>query len=64
MMAHIAGLSVKATTVERITDTAIVTENCLYSCPVIPPKKLTGTNTAANTIEVAIKAPVSSCMAL
>ena len=29
-----------------------------------PLKKLTGTNTAANTIEVAIKAPDNSCMAL
>ncbi len=57
-MAHIAGLKVRATTVDIRTDTTIVTANCRYNNPVIPPKKLTGTKTAANTSEVAIKAPV------
>ena len=63
MSEHITGLKVNATTVERITDTAIVTLNWRYSWPVIPDRKLTGTNTAARTIEVAIKAPVSPSIA-
>ena len=62
--AHIAGLNVKATTVESNTETTIVMENWRYNAPVIPLRKLTGTNTAASTIEVAIKAPVNSRIAL
>ena len=57
------GLNVKATTVEMSTDTTIVTVNWRYNCPVIPLKKLTGTNTAANNNEVAIKALASPFIA-
>ena len=60
---HITGLRVNATTVESNTDTAMVILNWRYSCPVMPDRKLTGTNTAASTIEVAIKAPVSPFIA-
>ena len=60
---HITGLKVNATTVESKTDTAMVILNWRYNCPVMPDKKLTGTNTAASTMEVAIKAPVSPSMA-
>lgn len=38
------------------TDTAIVIVNCLYNCPVMPERKLTGTNTAHSTSEVAMMA--------
>ena len=50
------GLRVSATTVDMMTDTAIVTVNCRYSIPVIPDRKLTGTNTATNTSDVAMRA--------
>ena len=60
---HITGLNVRATTVEISTDTTIVTVNWRYNCPVIPLKKLTGTNTAANTSDVAIKALASPFIA-
>ena len=50
---HITGLSVSATNVDMITETAMVMVNCRYSEPVIPDRKLTGTNTAHNTSEVA-----------
>ena len=56
--AHMAGLRVSATTVEMSTDTAMVTVNCRYRMPVMPPRKLTGTNTAHSTSEVAMSAPV------
>ena len=56
MSEHMTGLSVRATTVESNTETAIVMVNWRYNCPVIPLKKLTGTNTAQSTNEVAIKA--------
>ena len=55
-MAQSAGLSVSATKVDMSTDTAIVIVNCLYSCPVMPERKLTGTNTAHSTSEVAMMA--------
>ena len=61
--AHITGLSVKATMVDIITDTAMVRVNCLYSIPVIPERKLTGTNTAHNTNDMAMRALPISCMA-
>ena len=51
---HITGLNVRATTVEINTETTIVMVNCLYNIPVIPDKKLTGTNTAASTNDVAM----------
>ena len=62
--AHMAGLNVSATTNESSTETTIVIENWRYSNPVMPSRKLTGTNTAASTSDVAVKAPVSSFMAL
>ena len=63
MSEHITGLKVSATTVDKSTDTTMVIVNWRYSCPVIPDKKLTGTNTAANTSEVAIIAPTRPSMA-
>ena len=64
IIAHIAGLSVSATTAEMSTDTTIVTENCRNSEPVMPARKLTGIKTAASTSDVAISAPVSSFIAM
>ena len=55
-VAHITGLRVSATTVEIITDTAIVTLNWRNSWPVIPERKLTGTNTAHSTRDMATRA--------
>ena len=52
---HITGLNVRATTVDINTETTIVIVNCLYNIPVIPAKKLTGTNTAASTNDVAMR---------
>ena len=34
--AHIAGVNVRALNPENAVDTAIVSANCLYSCPVMP----------------------------
>ena len=42
----------------------MVSENCLYRMPVVPGKKLTGTNTEISTSEVAITALVTSDMAM
>ncbi len=58
-----AGLSVRAFTLEKATDTAIVIANCWYSRPVMPPMKATGTNTAISTSEVAMTGPVTSPIA-
>ena len=54
---HITGLRVRATIVDIITDTAMVMVNCLNSCPVMPERKLTGTNTAQSTSDIAMRAP-------
>lgn len=54
--AHITGDKVRATMVDIITLTAMVTVNCLYSWPVMPGRKLTGTNTAHSTSDMAIRA--------
>src|ERR1700691_5320633 len=43
---------------------AIVSANWRNRIPVVPGKKATGTNTATNTNEVAMTAPVTSFMAL
>ena len=56
-VAHITGLKVRATMVDMITDTAIVTLNWRKSSPVIPARKLTGTNTAQSTSDIATRAP-------
>jgi len=57
------GLNVRATMVEMITETAIVMVNCRNNCPVIPLRKLTGTNTAHKTKDIAIKALLRPFMA-
>src|SRR5688500_6228378 len=49
---------------EMTTDTAIVTANCLYSCPVSPPRNATGTNTADSTSTIAMTGPVTCSIAL
>src|SRR5690606_32133466 len=53
-----------ATNPEIATETAIVTANCLYICPVKPPRKATGTNTAESTSTIAISAPLTCSIAL
>ena len=62
--AHNAGVSVKATSAEISTDTAIVTENCLYITPVMPPRNAIGRNTADSTSATATTGPDTSCIAL
>ncbi len=61
--AHIAGLSVSATMREKTTENDMVTANCLYICPVMPPMKPTGTNMARKTSVVAAIGPVTSLIA-
>src|SRR5262249_1303029 len=63
-MADSAGLSVKALKAENRTDTAIVTANCLYNCPVMPGTNAVGINTAARISAIAITGPETSSMAL
>jgi len=46
------------------TATHIVTANCLYSCPLMPGMKATGTKTARSTRVVATIGPVTCPMAL
>jgi hypothetical protein len=58
-----AGVSVSATKSEIEIEHAIVRANCLYSWPVTPGKKPTGTNTASSTSDVATTAPVISFIA-
>jgi len=58
-----AGESVRALTMEMVTDTARVSANCLYSCPVMPPMNATGTKTAMSTRDAATIGPVTSRMA-
>src|SRR5205823_14769564 len=57
------GVNVNAQTADSTTDTASVSANCLYSCPVSPPRKATGTNTAASTNAIAITGPPTSAIA-
>ena len=47
--AHNAGERVSALIPLNAVDIAIVKANCLYNCPVIPPMKAVGTNTASRT---------------
>ncbi len=42
---------------------AMVTANCLYRVPVMPPRKATGMNTEQSTSTMAISAPVRSFIA-
>ena len=57
------GVKVSELKAEMAMENAMVSENCLYSSPVVPGKKATGTNTATSTSEVATTAPVTSLMA-
>ncbi len=51
----------RATSSEKNTAAATVSPNCLKYCPVMPPMKLTGRNTAMMVAEVATTAsPISS----
>ena len=45
------------------TDTAMVTENCLYITPVMPPKKAIGQNTDDKTSATATTGPETSTIA-
>ena len=62
-MAHSAGVSVNAMKPEISTAIVSVTANCRYSCPAMPPRKATGTNTAHSTSTMAITAPETSRIA-
>src|ERR1019366_2193893 len=57
------GVNVSELKAEIAIENAIVSENCLYSSPVVPGKNATGTNTATSTSEVATTAPVTSLIA-
>ena len=59
-----AGVSVNATGAEINTDTAMVTENCLYITPVIPPKNAIGRKTEDSTSATATTGPETSFIAL
>ena len=59
-VAHSAGLSVSAFSVEKQIATDIVTANCWYTLPVMPGMNPTGTKIASSTSVVAITAPVTS----
>ena len=61
--AHKAGESVRALKAEITTDTAIVTENCWNSRPVMPPVNDTGMNTASRTTVVATMGEATFFMA-
>ena len=63
MIAHSAGVRVSAVKPEITTAMATVTANCRYSCPAMPPRKATGTNTAHNTSTMATTAPDTSSIA-
>ena len=58
-----AGESVSATMSENTTEKEIVTANCLYICPVMPPMNPTGTKMARNTSVVAVIGAVTSFIA-
>src|SRR5665213_507637 len=58
-----AGERVSALNAEIAIENAMVSENCLYRMPVVPGKKLTGTNTEISTSDVATTALVTSRMA-
>ena len=64
IIAHSAGVKVKATMAEMATDTVMVMANCLYSTPMVPPRKATGMKMAASTAVVAMIGPCTSSMAI
>ena len=53
---HSAGVSESATIPDSTTAITIVTANCLYSAPVMPPMKATGMKTEQRTMTMAISA--------
>ena len=61
--AHNAGLSVRELMPESPTAIAIVRENWLYNCPVMPGMNETGTKTAISTKVVAMIGPRTSASA-
>ena len=61
--AQSAGVSVRALKPENAVDTAMVSANCLYSCPVMPDTNAVGMNTAMSTSTSPTTGPVSSPMA-
>ena len=58
------GSGVSALKAEISTEMAMVSANCWYSRPVMPPMKATGTNTAARISAMPITGPCTSRMAL
>ena len=58
-----AGVSDRATKADTIVETATVMANCWYITPAMPPRKATGTNTAARTSAVATTGPETSSVA-
>src|SRR5947209_4576868 len=50
------GASLSAQNSEIVIDAAIVSANCLYTCPVVPGKNATGIKTASNTSDDATTA--------
>ena len=62
--AHSAGVSESATKADSAVDTATVMANCLYITPAMPPRKATGTNTAARIMAMATTGPETSSIAL
>ena len=61
---HSAGVRVSATSAENSVDTATVSANCLYSCPVTPGTNAIGMNTADSTSAIATTGPDTSSIAL
>ena len=64
ILTHNDGVNVSATNPEIVTDITMVTANCLYISPLKPPINATGINTAPRTKIIAIKAPVTSRIAI
>ena len=62
--AHSAGVSVSATSADSSVETATVIANCLYMTPAMPPRKPTGTKTAARISAIATTGPLTSSIAL
>jgi hypothetical protein len=58
------GVMVRALIAEITVEAAIVTANCRKNCPLTPPRKQHGTNTALSTSVMAMTGPVISSIAL
>ena len=61
---HRAGVRVRATMPEMMTEMAMVMANCRYITPARPPRKPTGMKTAHSTSTMAMTGAVTSLMAL